>query len=123
KASKRDPAASKRSKAENDDEEAAEDGEGAVSAPKPSVAKADSRPAQDASTGVVDTESLSRQVGIAQRSVKEKPDSAVAASRQMSKENTEEADEQAAEILGQSEPEESRTSGEKMCASGEIGPM
>lgn len=91
KALKRDPAASKRSKAENDDEEAPEDGEGAVSAPKPLVAKADLRPAQDASTGVVDTELLSRQVGIAQRLVKEKPDSAVAALRQMLKENTEEA--------------------------------
>ena len=55
------------------------------------VAKADLRPAQDASTGVVDTELLSRQVGIAQRLVKEKPDSAVAALRQMLKENTEEA--------------------------------
>ena len=32
-------------------------------------------------------------------------------------------DEQAAEILGQLEPEELRTLGEKMCALGEIGPM
>ena len=46
-------------------------------------------PAQD-ETGAIDTELLSRQVGLAQRLVQEKPDSAVAVLRQMLKEPTEE---------------------------------
>ena len=47
-------------------------------------------PAQDDS-GAIDTERLSRQVGLAQRLVQEKPDSAVAVLRQMLNEpNTEE---------------------------------
>ena len=46
-------------------------------------------PAQDES-GAIDTELLSRQVGLAQRLVQEKPDSAVAVLRQMLKEPSEE---------------------------------
>ncbi len=43
------------------------------------------QPAQDPQTGVVDAEALARQVGLAQRLVEEKPDSALVALKQMLK--------------------------------------
>jgi flagellar M-ring protein FliF len=48
------------------------------------------KPAQDPVTGVINAEMLSHQVSLAQRLVTEKPDSALAALRQMLKESEEE---------------------------------
>ena len=77
KALKRDPAAARALPAPADDDtedEAAED------TPRP-----DMTPAQNPETGAVDPELLGRQVGLAQQLVREKPDTAVAALRQMLK--------------------------------------
>jgi flagellar M-ring protein FliF len=75
KALKRDPAAAKPPPDAADDD-AAEDED----APRPEMV-----PAQDPQTGVVDPELLGKQVGLAQQLVREKPDTAVAALRQMLK--------------------------------------
>ncbi|MBB3359443.1 MULTISPECIES: flagellar basal-body MS-ring/collar protein FliF [unclassified Novosphingobium] len=90
---------------EDDDEDAEEanaaraEGAADPNAPRPSreigpgpttgMIKPMLAPAQD-ETGAIDTELLSRQVGLAQRLVQEKPDSAVAVLRQMLKEPSEE---------------------------------
>ncbi|BEU99516.1 flagellar basal-body MS-ring/collar protein FliF [Novosphingobium olei] len=97
KALKRDPAAAggkarkKKGKAGDEDEDAEagdgdEDGEGVEGA------RAATRPAQltNPATGQIDPELLSAQVGLAQRLVAEKPDSAVEALRQMLREPEEE---------------------------------
>lgn len=97
KALKRDPAAAggkarkKKGKAGDEDEDAEagdgdEDGEGVEGA------SAATRPAQltNPATGQIDPELLSAQVGLAQRLVAEKPDSAVEALRQMLREPEEE---------------------------------
>ncbi len=82
---------------ENGDEETAQEGadsaEGEIPRPTRSIGPSPTTgvikpmlaPAQDES-GAIDTELLSRQVGLAQRLVQEKPDSAVAVLRQMLKE-------------------------------------
>ena len=98
KALKRDHASGHESRAsrrasasgDEDDEDADlyEDGEGPAQA-RPARKRAALRPAQD-ETGAIDSELLSRQVGLAQRMVQEKPDSAIAALRQMLKEPEEE---------------------------------
>lgn len=92
-------AARSRKGAEDDDEDEDEDAADDPDTPRPSrtigpgpttgVIKPMLAPAQD-ETGAIDTELLSRQVGLAQRLVQEKPDSAVAVLRQMLKEPTEE---------------------------------
>ena len=106
KALRREPASAAKGKAarkaQADDDEGEDDEDGATDdgdTPRPSrtigpgpttgVIKPMLAPAQDA-TGAIDTELLSRQVGLAQRLVQEKPDSAVAVLRQMLKEPTEE---------------------------------
>lgn len=78
KALKRDPAAAAKALPSPADE-AGED-ETAEDTPRP-----DMTPAQDPETGAVDPELLGRQVGLAQQLVREKPDTAVAALRQMLK--------------------------------------
>jgi flagellar M-ring protein FliF len=75
KALKRDPAAAKPVPDAADDD-AAEDED----SPRPEMV-----PAQNPQTGAVDPELLGRQVGLAQQLVREKPDTAVAALRQMLK--------------------------------------
>jgi flagellar M-ring protein FliF len=75
KALKRDPAAAK-PPPDSADDDAAEDED----APRPEMV-----PAQDPQTGAVDPELLGKQVGLAQQLVREKPDTAVAALRQMLK--------------------------------------
>lgn len=104
KALRREPGAAgaKATRAKQDEDDEDEDRESAVDdpdMPRPSrtigpgpttgVIKPMLAPAQDES-GAIDTELLSRQVGLAQRLVQEKPDSAVAVLRQMLKEPTEE---------------------------------
>lgn len=77
KALKRDPAAARALPAPADDDGADEPAE---DTPRPGMT-----PAQDPETGAVDPELLGRQVGLAQQLVREKPDTAVAALRQMLK--------------------------------------
>jgi flagellar M-ring protein FliF len=103
KALRREPGAASakaaRKKDEDDEDEDSEDAADDPDTPRPSrtigpgpttgVIKPMLAPAQD-ETGAIDTELLSRQVGLAQRLVQEKPDSAVAVLRQMLKEPTEE---------------------------------
>jgi len=77
---KRDPAAAASGKALPSPADDDEDGDGEGDKPR-----AEMTPAQNPQTGAVDPELLGRQVGLAQQLVREKPDTAVAALRQMLK--------------------------------------
>jgi flagellar M-ring protein FliF len=95
KALKRDPAAaggkkSKDADGDDDDDDEEEDEESDDDAPVRVKATPMLKPAQDPVTGVINAEMLSHQVSLAQRLVTEKPDSALAALRQMLKESEEE---------------------------------
>ncbi|MCX7284153.1 MAG: flagellar basal-body MS-ring/collar protein FliF [Novosphingobium sp.] len=97
KALKRDPAKAeddakarkkKGKKGEAGEDDEAADGDEAQAETPPVTAEevaAAIQPAQDPQTGVVDAEALARQVGLAQRLVEEKPDSALVALKQMLK--------------------------------------
>lgn len=89
KALKREPAAAEAKSAKKRKKDAASDGEDEDAAEEePEAITADEmaealQPAQNAETGVVDTEALARQVSLAQRLVVEKPDNALVALKQM----------------------------------------